>query len=149
MLLQHDIEIRVRYQETDAMGVLHHANYFTYFEMGRTELLRLHGKSYRELEADGTLMVIVKIGCSYKRPARYDDVLRLRTKTERVTAAKIEHAYELWREAELLAEGLSNRDIANRLTISQRTVETHVEHILAKLHLDNRTMVARIVHLPR
>ena len=51
--------------------------------------------------------------------------------------------------AELLAEGLSNRDIANRLTISQRTVETHVEHILAKLHLDNRTMVARIVHLPR
>ena len=78
MLTEHEIEIRVRYCETDAMGFLHHANHFTYFEMGRTELLRAHGKSYRDLEAEGTLMVIVKIGCSYKRPARYDDVLRLR-----------------------------------------------------------------------
>jgi acyl-CoA thioester hydrolase len=118
-----DLEIRVRYQETDAMGVLHHANYFTYFEMGRTELLRIHGKSYRELEAEGTLMVIVKIGCSYKRPARYDDVLRLRTRTERVTAAKIEHTYELWRGAELLADGYSTLACVDRAGRVQRTPE--------------------------
>jgi acyl-CoA thioester hydrolase len=118
-----DLEIRVRYQETDAMGVLHHANYFTYFEMGRTELLRIHGKSYRELEDEGTLMVIVKIGCNYKRPARYDDVLRLRTKTERVTAAKIEHTYELWRGAELLAEGYSTLACVDRSGRVQRTPE--------------------------
>jgi acyl-CoA thioester hydrolase len=118
-----DLEIRVRYQETDAMGVLHHANYFTYFEMGRTELLRIHGKSYRELEADGTLMVIVKIGCNYKRPARYDDLLRLRTKTERVTAAKIEHTYELWRGAELLADGYSTLACVDRTGRVQRTPE--------------------------
>lgn len=89
MIREHDLEIRVRYQETDAMGVLHHANYFTYFEMGRTELLRANGKSYRDLEDGGLLMVIVKIGCNYRRPARYDDVLRLHTVTTRVTAAKI------------------------------------------------------------
>jgi acyl-CoA thioester hydrolase len=118
-----DLEIRVRYQETDAMGVLHHANYFTYFEMGRTELLRFHGKSYRDLEAEGTLMVIVKIGCSYKRPARYDDVLRLRTRTERVTAAKIEHTYELWRGEELLAEGHSTLACVDRAGRVQRTPE--------------------------
>src|SRR5690348_11102952 len=118
-----DLEIRVRYQETDAMGVLHHANYFTYFEMGRTELLRIHGKSYRELEAEGTLMVIVKIGCNYKRPARYDDVLRLRTRTERVTAAKIEHTYELWRGPELLAEGYSTLACVDRDGRVQRTPE--------------------------
>ena len=59
MIREHDLEIRVRYQETDAMGVLHHANYFTYFEMGRTELLRSNGKSYRDLEDGGLLMVIV------------------------------------------------------------------------------------------
>jgi acyl-CoA thioester hydrolase len=103
--------------------VLHHANYFTYFEMGRTELLRAHGKSYRDLENEGTLMVIVKIGCSYKRPARYDDVLRLRTHTVRVTAAKIEHTYELWRDAELLAEGHSTLACVGRDGRVQRTPE--------------------------
>jgi len=118
-----DLEIRVRYQETDAMGVLHHANYFTYFEMGRTELLRVHGKSYRDLEAEGTLMVIVKIGCSYKRPARYDDVLRLRTHAVRVTAAKIEHTYELWRGEEFLAEGYSTLACVGRDGRVQRTPE--------------------------
>ncbi|MCE9607680.1 MAG: acyl-CoA thioesterase [Planctomycetia bacterium] len=107
MLRELDLEIRVRYQETDAMGVLHHANYFTFFEMGRTELLRTTGRTYREIEAAGTFMVIVKIGCSYKRPARYDDVLRLRTVTTRVGAAKIEHEYQLFRGEELLAEGYS------------------------------------------
>ncbi len=120
MLREHELEIRVRYQETDAMGVLHHANYFTYFEMGRTELLRANGFAYRDLEADGLLMVIVKIGCSYKRPARYDDVLRLTTRTVRVTAAKIEHVYELHRGDELLADGYSTLACVDRQGKVQR-----------------------------
>jgi len=120
MLREHELEIRVRYQETDAMGVLHHANYFTYFEMGRTELLRSNGFAYRDLEADGLLMVIVKIGCSYKRPARYDDVLRLTTRTVRVTAAKIEHVYELHRGDELLADGHSTLACVDRQGKVQR-----------------------------
>lgn len=123
MLRELDLEIRVRYQETDAMGVLHHANYFTYFEMGRTELLRSTGKSYKQLEDDGTLMVIVKIGCKYLRPARYDDLLRLRTRTTRVTAAKIEHAYQLFRGDELLAEGDSTLACVDRNGRVQRTPE--------------------------
>lgn len=107
MLREHEVEIRVRYQETDAMGVLHHANYFTYFEIGRTELLRAEGHRYRDVEAAGVFMVVVKIAAHYRRPARYDDLLRLRTITQRVTAAKIEHAYELYRGDELLATGES------------------------------------------
>lgn len=107
MLNQHEIQIRVRYQETDAMGVLHHANYFTYFEMGRTELLRANGHDYRRVEESGIFMVIVDVGCRYRRPARYDDVLLLKTRLRRVTAAKIEHEYELYRDDELLAEGRS------------------------------------------
>src|SRR5690606_715552 len=83
MARTHEIEIRVRYQETDAMGVLHHANYFTYFEMGRTELLRAQGYDYRSLEENGLLMVVVAISCRYRRPARYDDLLTLRTKLQR------------------------------------------------------------------
>lgn len=123
MIREHDLEIRVRYQETDAMGVLHHANYFTYFEMGRTELLRANGKSYRDLEVGGLLMVIVKIGCNYRRPARYDDVLRLHTVTTRVTAAKIEHEYQMYRGDELLCEGHSTLACVDREGRVQRVPE--------------------------
>jgi acyl-CoA thioester hydrolase len=105
MLKQHEIELRVRYQETDPMGFLHHANYFTYFEIGRTELLRAAGGNYRQMEAEGTLVVVVKAECRFRRPARYDDLLRLRTTITRVSGAKIEHQYELFRDGECLAVG--------------------------------------------
>lgn len=105
MLRQHEIDLRVRYQETDPMGFLHHANYFTYFEIGRTELLRAAGGNYRQMEADGMLVVVVKAECRFRSPARYDDLLRLRTTITRVTQAKIEHQYELFRDGECLAIG--------------------------------------------
>lgn len=114
MLAEQVLEIRVRYQETDAMGVLHHANYLTYFEMGRTELLRTTGFDYRKVEESGIFMVIVEIGCRYRRPARYDDVLRLRTMLKRVTAAKIQHEYQLFRNDELLAEAHSTLACVDR-----------------------------------
>jgi acyl-CoA thioester hydrolase len=117
---EHEIEIRVRYQETDAMGVLHHANYLTYFEMGRIELLRAGGFSYREMEATGLLMVVVKVEVKYRLPARYDDVLRLRTTVTKVSAAKVEHAYELLRSEDLLAQGASTLACVDRTGVVQR-----------------------------
>lgn len=101
----HEIEFRVRYQETDAMGVVHHSNYLTWFEMGRTEMLRASGGSYRQMEEQGHFLVIYKAECKYSRPAKYDDLLRLRTTLTRVTAAKIEHQYEVFRGEDLLAQG--------------------------------------------
>ena len=88
MLRQHEIDLRVRYQETDPMGFLHHANYFAYFEIGRTELLRAAGGNYRKMEEEGMLVVVVKAECRFRRPARYDDLLRLRTTIVRVFGAK-------------------------------------------------------------
>lgn len=120
MLREHEIEIRVRYQETDAMGVLHHANYLTYFEMGRTELLRAEGFDYRRVEEAGAFLVIARISCSYRRPARYDDVLRLRTTLVRISPAKIEHAYQLFRGDELLAEAESTLACVDRQGQLQR-----------------------------
>ncbi|HEY4313299.1 MAG TPA: thioesterase family protein [Pirellulales bacterium] len=114
MILEQDTSIRVRYQETDAMGVLHHANYFTYFEIGRTELLRANGRDYRQVEEDGLFMVVVRIGCTYKKPAKYDDVLTLRTRATRISAAKIEHSYEIFRGEDLLAEGHSTLACVDR-----------------------------------
>jgi len=102
---QFDLPIRVRYQETDQMGVVYHANYLTYFEMARTESLRSLGKTYRDLEESGCLLVVNKVECTYKKPAKYDDMIIVRAIVKRVTAVKIEHEYEIHRDDELLATG--------------------------------------------
>lgn len=105
MVDEHEIQIRVRYQDSDPMGFLHHANYFTYFEMGRTEMLRARGGNYRRMEEEGLYAVVVRADCTYHAPARYDDVLNLRTILKRISAAKIEHEYHVLRDSQLLATG--------------------------------------------
>ena len=100
-----EIAIRVRYAETDRMGLLHHANYLVYFEQGRTELLRTLGLSYKDLEDQGYLLVHTKLEVKYRRPARYDDLLTLRTTVVKTTAVRIDHRYELFCDGALLAEG--------------------------------------------
>lgn len=92
-----DIEIRVRYAEVDQMGVLHHSRYWEYFEMGRTELLRRGGVTYRDVEAAGVLLVMSKCSARFIAPARYDDLLVLTTTMTRMTTARIDHSYELRR----------------------------------------------------
>ena len=100
------IQFRVRYAETDQMGVVYHGNYFTYFEMGRTELLReATGVSYRDVEESATKMVVVKAECNFMKPAKYDDLLTLKTRVLRTTRASLEHEYRLFRDDELLAVG--------------------------------------------
>ena len=105
MLTKHEIQIRVRYPETDPMGVLYHGNYLMYFEMGRTELLRASGGNYRQMEESGLFCVVVRAECRYHKPARYDDLLTLQTTVTKITQAKIEHEYRLLRENDLLAVG--------------------------------------------
>jgi acyl-CoA thioester hydrolase len=123
MLREHEIELRVRYQETDPMGFLHHGYYFTYFEIGRTELLRASGGNYRQMEAEGLLVVVVRAECRFHRAARYDDLLRLRTTVVRVTQAKIEHEYRLFRGQELLAVGNVTLAVIDREGKVQRVPE--------------------------
>jgi acyl-CoA thioester hydrolase len=104
---QHETMIRVRYSETDAMGFLHHSNYLSYFEIGRTELFRAQGGSYRRMEELGLFFVVVRVSVKYRKPARYDDLLRLETAVSRTTPAKLEHNYRIFRDQELLTEGES------------------------------------------
>ncbi len=112
-MTSHETEIRVRYAETDAMGYLHHSNYLTYFEIGRTELFRSGGGSYRAVEEGGLFLVVVKVSVNFRRPARYDDLLRLKTSITRITPARIEHEYELYRGDELLTTGNSTLACVN------------------------------------
>lgn len=104
-LREHQIEIRVRYQETDGQGRLHHANYINYFEVGRVEMLRAAGHNYRELERSGVFLVVVEVECQYRAAAWYDDLLSVRTSIDWAKGTRIRHCYEVWRNDELLATG--------------------------------------------
>ncbi len=114
MLYEHEIEIRVRYQETDAQGRVHHANYLTYFELGRTELLRSAGLEYRRIEADGWMLVVAEMNVKYHLPASYDDLLRLRTTLTEARGARCVNKYQVFRGEELLVEGESVLACINR-----------------------------------
>lgn len=100
-----EITFRVRYPECDPMGVAHHAAYPVWFELGRTELCRESGISYREIEAAGAFLAVTALNVRYRRPARYDDLVRLRTVLARRTHVKLEHTYELLHDGILLATG--------------------------------------------
>ena len=101
----HEIQIRIRYQETDQMGVVYHGNYFTFFEVGRTEYLRSCGCTYRDMETTGVFGVVVKAECVYHKGAKYDDLLTIRTTIKRITRVKIEYEHHVLRDSELLATG--------------------------------------------
>jgi len=103
--LVHEVEVRVRYQETDGQRRVHHANYLTWFEIGRTEFLRSRGYTYRAFEEAGLFMVVSDATVKYRAAAEYDDLLTVRTRVEKVGSAHIKHAYEVIRDTEILATG--------------------------------------------
>lgn len=115
-----EITIRVRYAETDRMGLLHHANYLVYFEQGRTELLRAQGLTYKNLEDQGYFLVLTHLEVRYRSPSYYDDLLTLRTTVERTTNVRIDHTYEMLRGGTLLAEGKSTLACVDRQGQVQR-----------------------------
>ena len=92
--------VRVRYAETDRMGVVYYANYFVWFEVGRTEWLRETGWSYREMERDGVSLPVIEAHCDYRRAARYDDDIEIRTRATLVTPVRVRFDYEIWKAGE-------------------------------------------------
>ena len=118
-----ETRIRVRYAETDQMGVVYHSNHFIWFEVGRVELLRQLGFSYRDMEEnDGCFIAVVDARCRYKAPARYDDEIIVRTHIKNIRDSLIHFGYELLRanDAALLAEG----ETTHIVTDSQMKVTT-------------------------
>ena len=101
---QHETTVRVRYEDADPMGFLHHSKYFSYFEIGRTELFRASGGDYRQMEQSGLFVVVVKAECRFVKPARYDDVVTIRTTLSKCSEAKIEHEYLALRHDNVLAK---------------------------------------------
>ena len=124
--MEHEIEIDVRYYETDGQGVVHHSNYFQYFELARVEMLKAMGHDYADLERDGIFLVVHSIACKYHRPARFGDRLRIHTKVTKATLARIDHQYSVFVGDALLAEASSTIACIDR----HGNIRRMPEHIL-------------------
>ncbi|WP_338409207.1 thioesterase family protein [uncultured Flavobacterium sp.] len=99
---EYQFSVRVRYAETDQMGVVYHGNYAQYFEMGRVEWLRNIGISYKWMESSGVMLPVVSLTINYKKPARYDDLITVKTIFKKQTSVKIEFDYEIYNEKQEL-----------------------------------------------
>ncbi|AGA69326.1 acyl-CoA thioester hydrolase, YbgC/YbaW family [Desulfitobacterium dichloroeliminans LMG P-21439] len=114
MFLTHQTPVRVRYAETDQMGIVYHSNYLIWFEVGRTELLRNAGLAYTTFEEQGLAVAVVDAACRYRRPAHYDDQLVVETCIESFSSRKLTFAYKVFRENTLLAEGKTTHVYVDR-----------------------------------
>jgi len=120
-------KLRVRYDEVDPMGFVHHSNYLRYFEIGRTELLRASGGCYREMEEADELVVVVRVDCRYRSPAKYDDLIHVRTRIDKVTNVKIIHTYSITRDDVSLVEATVTLAVIDRTGQVQRVPQSLID----------------------
>jgi acyl-CoA thioester hydrolase len=109
-----EISIRVPYADTDQMGMVYYANYYVYFERGRTEWLREKGLEYRSLEEKGTYLPVIESSCRYRSPARYDDMLNVLTSVSEIGSCSLEFSYVITCMGKLIAEGKTKHPFVNR-----------------------------------
>ncbi len=113
-MITSESKIQVRYSETDMMGIVYHANYLPWLEIGRTNLLKENGLSYSEMEQSGILLPVVEIHVNYRRPATYDDEISIKTMIQERSLARVRLDYELRKDEEVIATGHSVHAFMNR-----------------------------------
>jgi len=118
-----EVKLRVRYPECDPIGVAHHSVYAVWMEIARTELLRRRGTPYSELEKRGIFFVVARMQIRYRKPARYDDALRVIARHLPRQSIKVEHEYEIYRNNELLADAATTLVCVDRAGRPQRIPE--------------------------
>mgnify|MGYP001052912456 CR=1 FL=1 len=130
-----DARVRAIYRDTDQMGVVYYGNYYAWFETGRNEFIRSLGLSYKELEEQGIMLPVIESRCTYKVPARYDDLVLVRTGISDITGARIAFAYEVIREEDgvLLAWGGTTHAFADAETLKPVNLRKRCPECYAKL----------------
>ena len=116
----HTTTIRVRYAETDKMGLAYNGHYLTWFEVGRTEFLRDIGFTYKEAEKSGLRLPVIETGVKFLKPARYDDVITIITWFGKKPGLRIKMVYEIWRDDTLLATGFTEHVFTNENLIPRK-----------------------------
>lgn len=108
------IKVRISYRDTDKMGVVYHANYLVFFEMGRTELLRNLGYSYDKMEKEGMFFPVVNAQCNFHSPAKYDDVITVETRIIELKNVTITFGYQIKLNGKLLVSGSTKHPMVNK-----------------------------------
>jgi len=115
-------EQRVFYADTDHGGVVYYANYLKWFEIGRTELLRQHGFNYADVENQDIMAPVVEVHCSYKFPAKYNDIITIITIIEKIGNSSIKFKYEIIKDSKLLAYGYTVNVFVNKKTMKSTNI---------------------------
>ncbi|WP_434643574.1 thioesterase family protein [Thermoanaerobacterium thermosaccharolyticum] len=133
-----DAKIRVRYGETDKMGIVYYANYLNWFEIGRTEFFRSLGMTYKELEDNKIMLPVIEANCKYIWSAEYDDVIIIRTRIDFLKGTRIRFAYDIIRENDnkLLAQGMTEHPFTtlDKKPVNIKKVLPHVYEMLNKCY---------------
>jgi len=133
-MISDKIQFRVRYGETDQMSYAYHGNYATYFEMGRTEWLRKLGVSYKNMEEEGIMLPVINLNTNYIKPAKYDDILTLKTTLIKRPSAKIEFAFEIHnKNDELLTTAKATLVFVNMVTNKPTRAPKYIMDIIDKI----------------
>jgi acyl-CoA thioester hydrolase len=142
----HVARLRVRYADTDAMGVVYYANYFAFFEVGRVEYLRASGADYRTIEEGGAVAAVTRADCRYRAPARFDDLLAISTRVAALGRATLRFEYEIRRQADqaLLAEGYTEHACLDRQTLRPTRVPTSVRQAIEQYQPELREVTATL-----
>jgi acyl-CoA thioester hydrolase len=129
-------EVRVRYAETDQMGIVYYANYFVWFEIGRVEVLRTLGLSYRDLEVRHLcILPVVEASCRYRSPARYDDQIQIETRPSLLRGSVLKFDYKIWREASETSEASEPND-------RQLLAEGETVHVVCDSQMNKKSLPA-------
>jgi acyl-CoA thioester hydrolase len=145
----HETEIRVRYAETDKMGIVHHSNYLIWFEAGRSDLCRARGFSYKEMEEnDDALMVVAESYVRYKAPAYYEDLLTVRTRIAEIRSRSIRFIYEIVRigDEALIAEGETLHLVTDSSKRVKQIPDVYKEKLLSEPSSDALAMPNQAPH---
>jgi len=144
----HVAQLRVRYADTDAMGVVYYANYFAFFEVGRVEYLRASGADYRTIEASGAVAAVTRADCRYRTPARFDDLLAISTRVTALGRATLRFEYQIHRQPDqaLLAEGYTEHACLDRQTLRPTRVPTSVRQAIEQYQPELQEVAATPVN---
>ena len=141
MALSSKTRLRVRYSETDQMGIVYHANYLVWFEVGRTELFRELDLPYTQFEEQGLGLAVIEASCRYRKPSRYDDDLVIITGLDHMSSRSVRFSYQVYREETLLAEGKTVHVFINKegrlADVRQYAIWTSLQAIIEK-HKDGK-----------
>lgn len=130
---EHVSKLRVRYAEVDSMRYVYHGNYASYYEVGRTELMRNMGSSYKKLEDEGVMLPVIHLECHFIRPARYDDEISILTRIQRFTRTQITFSYRIYNQNNhLINEGLTTLVFVNRSTMKPRKAPDWFSEMIEK-----------------